>query len=191
MEHLGFQGFKESGFYYLQSRYYDPELGRFINADDAAYLGADGTPLSYNLFAYCGNNPVMGYDPTGHWDWGGVVAGLAMIAASVAAVAVFSVTAPVLITSAAIMATGVMTTYAAATDSALVLDVSYSSQIMHDTYAKVGISVIVDFESDGAYLYPHVGVGKGYSNGFSYSTGMVENFDEPMDYAEWFIDTNV
>jgi hypothetical protein len=45
-------------------------MGRFINADNTAYLGADGTLLSYNLFAYCGNNPVMGYDPTGHWDWG-------------------------------------------------------------------------------------------------------------------------
>ena len=55
--------------YYLQSRYYDPEIGRWINADDTAYLGADGTPLSYNLFAYCKNNPVNGYDPTGHWDW--------------------------------------------------------------------------------------------------------------------------
>ena len=43
----------ETGFYYLQSRYYDPEIGRFINADDVLMLGADGTPLSYNLYAYC------------------------------------------------------------------------------------------------------------------------------------------
>ena len=61
---------EETRLYYLQSRYYDPELGRFINADDPGYLGADGTPPSYNFFAYCGNNPVMGYDPTGHWSWG-------------------------------------------------------------------------------------------------------------------------
>lgn len=33
-------------------------------------MGVDGTVVSYNLFAYCGNNPVMGYDPTGQWDWG-------------------------------------------------------------------------------------------------------------------------
>ena len=55
--------------YYLQSRYYDPVIGRFINADGVAYLGADGTLLAYNLFAYCGNNPVMGYDPTGNVNW--------------------------------------------------------------------------------------------------------------------------
>ena len=60
----------ELGLYYLQSRYYDPEIGRFINADDVDYLGAGSNLTRYNLFAYCGNNPVMGYDPTGHWDWG-------------------------------------------------------------------------------------------------------------------------
>ena len=54
-----------TGLYYLQSRYYDPEVGRFINADDVDYLGASGKPLSYNLFAYCENNPVNNSDPTG------------------------------------------------------------------------------------------------------------------------------
>lgn len=52
----------ETGFYYLQSRYYDPETGRFINADDVGYLGESNY---LNLFAYCGNNPVMFTDPTG------------------------------------------------------------------------------------------------------------------------------
>jgi len=55
----------ETGFYYLQSRYYDPTTGRFINADDIDYLGADGTLLGYNLFTYCGNNPLLYSDPTG------------------------------------------------------------------------------------------------------------------------------
>ena len=57
----------ETGLYYLQSRYYNPTWGRFINADDPGYMGIDGTPVSYNLFAYCGNNPVMGCDPTGRF----------------------------------------------------------------------------------------------------------------------------
>ena len=55
----------ESGFYYLQTRYYDPEIGRFINADSFKYLGADGPIHGMNLYAYCGNNPIMGYDPSG------------------------------------------------------------------------------------------------------------------------------
>ena len=56
-----------SGFYYLQTRFYDSETGRFINADDVGYLGASGDFASYNLFAYCSNNPVMFVDPTGHF----------------------------------------------------------------------------------------------------------------------------
>ena len=47
--------------YYLQSRYYDPNTCRFINADSALYHSM----LGYNMFAYCGNNPVNYYDPTG------------------------------------------------------------------------------------------------------------------------------
>ncbi len=48
----------ESGFYYLQSRYYDPATGRFLNADDTAYLGVTETTSGYNLFSYCENNVV-------------------------------------------------------------------------------------------------------------------------------------
>ena len=56
----------ETGFYYLQSRYYDPTIGRFLNADDTAFLGASGTLLSWNLFVYCENNSVTGLDPSGY-----------------------------------------------------------------------------------------------------------------------------
>ena len=49
--------------YYLQSRYYDPQIGRFINADSQfdTYAGA----LGCNLFAYCANNPIAYKDDTG------------------------------------------------------------------------------------------------------------------------------
>ena len=56
----------EIGLYYLQSRYYNPEWGRFLNAD--VYVNANGDLMGYNMYAYCSNNPVMGYDPTGHFD---------------------------------------------------------------------------------------------------------------------------
>ena len=49
--------------YYLQSRYYDAKICRFINADGALYHSMFG----YNLFAYCGNNPVNRFDPTGNY----------------------------------------------------------------------------------------------------------------------------
>ena len=54
----------ETGFYYLQSRYYDPALGRFINADSYASTGQGF--IGYNMFAYCGNGPVSLSDQLGH-----------------------------------------------------------------------------------------------------------------------------
>ena len=72
----------ETGLYYLQSRYYNPQVGRFLNADNIAYLGVEGTPLSYNLFSYCTNNPVNKIDSNGHapkW-WQSVLIGVAVIA---------------------------------------------------------------------------------------------------------------
>ena len=59
----------ETGYYYLQSRYYDPVTSRFINADVpemAAMELLTGEILSTNLFSYCFNNPVNHSDPTGY-----------------------------------------------------------------------------------------------------------------------------
>ena len=54
-----------SGLYYLKSRYYDPETGRFLTPDSIEYLDPD-TIGGLNLYAYCNNNPVMFSDPEGH-----------------------------------------------------------------------------------------------------------------------------
>ena len=67
IRYRGYYFDQETGLYYLQSRYYDPVVGRFINADDAGTLGANGEILSYNLFAYCLNNPVSSIDPNGEF----------------------------------------------------------------------------------------------------------------------------
>ena len=56
----------ETGFYYLQTRYYDPDIGRFISPDSLNYLEPE-TINGLNLYAYCLNNPVMYADPEGHF----------------------------------------------------------------------------------------------------------------------------
>ncbi len=67
----------ESGLYYLQSRYYDPVTGRFVNPDS---LIDTSNVLGFNMYAYCGNNPVNREDNGGNlWD---VVFDIASIAYS-------------------------------------------------------------------------------------------------------------
>ena len=55
----------DTGFYYLQSRYYDPAVKRFINAD--SYVNANGDFIGFNMYAYCGNNSIFYKDSTGTW----------------------------------------------------------------------------------------------------------------------------
>ncbi len=63
MRYRGYVFDQETGLYYLQSRYYNPEVGRFINAD--AYTSTGQGMLGNNMFAYCNNNPVNRQDPSG------------------------------------------------------------------------------------------------------------------------------
>ena len=59
----------EIGLYYLNSRYYNPEWGRFINFDN--YGGQVGELLSHNGYAYCENNPISREDENGY-SWSNV-----------------------------------------------------------------------------------------------------------------------
>ena len=77
---------EETGFYYLQSRYYNPEVGRFISSD--VLLSTGQGVLGHNAYAYCGNNPVMGYDPYGTFDWSSFGKGAGWLAIGITAICV-------------------------------------------------------------------------------------------------------
>ena len=64
LRYRGYYYDNETGFYYLQSRYYDPVNRRFINADSLASTGQGA--LGTNMFAYCNNCPTIYHDPSGH-----------------------------------------------------------------------------------------------------------------------------
>ena len=63
LRYRGYVYDSETGFYYLGSRYYDPEIGRFINADGWASTGQG--ILGLDMFSYCGDNPIARSDDDG------------------------------------------------------------------------------------------------------------------------------
>ena len=71
IRYRGYYYDNETGFYYLQTRYYDPTICRFINADNYELVAElSYVPGELNMYAYCGNNPIMYTDPTGEfWNW--------------------------------------------------------------------------------------------------------------------------
>ena len=177
----------ETGLYYVGSRYYDPEVGRWINADGLLSTG-QGT-IGNNMFAYCGNNPVNGIDPTGMWNWGGFLFGLGLAVTSIVIAACVPATIPVAVPA---VATGASFVTAAATDSAVVLDISFTTQINPAEYGKAGASLVIDYgNNETVSAYAHHGRGSGVSTGITLSAGVVENMDSPQDYAGDFADHNV
>ncbi len=105
----------EVGIYYLNSRYYLPDFGRFINVDNQLSLGSDSTGL--NIFAYCGNNPIMRIDPTGHawWHWaiGAAIVGACAVATVVTAGGFAAAVGAVAMVSSGVAAATTATTVAA------------------------------------------------------------------------------
>ena len=81
----------ETGLYYVLGRYYNPEIGRFLNAD-SVISGTGESVQGYNLFAYCFNNPVNMSDPSGNWPkWATKLVAAVAVVAVVAAVAAVTV----------------------------------------------------------------------------------------------------
>ena len=102
----------ETRLYYVNSRYYDPAVKRFLNSDDSEIIdGSNAHLLENNLFAYCFNNPINMIDEDGNWpQWAKnllkVGIGIAAIGIGVAAtVATGGAAAPVLLASIKIAAT--------------------------------------------------------------------------------------
>lgn len=81
---------EETGLYYLRSRYYNPETGRFINAD--VIMGQTEALLTNNVYVYCCNNPLRMIDDNGNWPSFGNLLTAAFIAVTTIVVAAAVVT---------------------------------------------------------------------------------------------------
>ena len=71
----------ENNLYYLMSRYYDPQTGRFISMDSVEYLKPNSIN-GLNLYSYCGNNPINNVDSSGHFFFSALLIG-AIVGASI------------------------------------------------------------------------------------------------------------
>ena len=154
-KYKGYYYDQESGMYYCKSRYYVPDWCRWLNADNFNYLEFDNLN-NCNAFAYCENDPVLGYDPNGTWSWtkfwkgvgriatgvGAIVAGAMVIASGVALV-------PMLIVATITITAGVLTTVngtadivEAATDYNFVRDTIFQGDDKnYNIYARITESV--------------------------------------------------
>ena len=81
LRYRGYYYDSETGFYYLQSRYYDPQIGRFINVD--SQLNTAAGILGFNLFAYCNNNPTKFTDSDGRFPFFAITAAIGAVVGAV------------------------------------------------------------------------------------------------------------
>ena len=135
----------------------------------------------------------------GYWNWRGFIAGVAIAAVGIAVIVATAYTggaaAPLAIAAAktvataigiGITATGAVTSYAAATEKAMVVDVSSSDGATHD---KKGYSVVIDFDTDSVGIDTYYHQGKTSDKyGATYSVGLVDGYEKPGDYGGPFID---
>jgi len=150
----------EIGLYYLNSRYYDPVVGRFINADtiDNTIENSDDL-LSGNLFAYCTNNPVNHSDPDGTWklpNWSALGKGFlkaAKVAIVIVAVAAIIVgtggagAAVLALGGSAAMAAAAMAASATAGVVALGTAAAYSAGVMVAGAFACGVGQSIQYMS--------------------------------------------
>lgn len=196
----------ETGLYYLQSRYYNPKTGRFINADNNL--------SNYNLFMYCENNPVNRYDPNGeHWYYlwlDDLKEGLEQLMASVSNIVYGKAAAERSIIDPKgaqelwksrpfqdIKPSQEMQIFTKAMcDLDITVDVSVSVNIpWSELYAKVGVSKVISPNKNIDASYIHVGVGRSTRSkipvSVSYSVGIVRDVYKKDDYAGPFWDMGI
>ena len=193
----------ETGFYYVSSRYYDPEIGRFLNADNNF--------SNYNLFMYYGNNPVNRIDPNGeHWYYlwiDDLIEAVDELMASVSNIVYgraayersyydpkgandlwnsrpFQDTKPS-------QEMQIFTEFMYDHDFVADISVSVDTPIKN-TYVKVGASEVLSPNKNIDASYVHAGIGASTPSvlpiNISYSVGIVKGVNAKENYAKHFLD---
>ena len=183
MRYRGYKYDEEIGMYYLNSRYYDPEIGRFINAD--GMLGEVGQLGTTNMYAYCANNPVMYVDPSGE----------SFIAYIILAVIGVIIQLSLAAADDADLTIGIdLSLFMQTADLPVTAPFFHNTKPYSPNIARFGITVVIDYsdeKNEKIEFYPHAGFGYGYGAGPSISVGLIANYDEAGDYSGHFLSTSV
>ena len=125
----------ETKLYYVSSRYYSPEICRFISPDDIEpFARSHENSVQYNLYAYCWNNPVNMFDGDGEWpEWVKKAVAVVAVAAVVVAATVVTVATFGAGSMAGVAAITATATFAARATEVAVLQVRKSSAEGLDT----------------------------------------------------------
>ncbi len=162
----GYRYDEETGFYYLNSRYYNPRTGRFLNAD--GMLKASGSVLGHNMFAYTSNNPIMYVDPSGFCAFANIddmqqeghdtgCGGVPL--------------------SNGYIGTG----WSSLGNEDVVIFIDFSFTMLG---VEGGHSIVMNITDKYIEYYPHIGVCINCT--LSLNFGIIDNYDDPGDYRGLF-----
>lgn len=162
----------ETKLYFLKTRYYDPEIGRFITIDGIEYLDPE-TINGLNLYAYCNNNPVSNVDANGNkwWHW---VVGIVLVAATTVAMVATAGLAATVIGVSSSVATAMMVGAGIATATAGIVNLGIQASQGVEEF-NLG-SLMVDMLFSGTVGMIAAGVGAaigGYSIGAKTATQLL------------------
>ncbi|MDR2957333.1 MAG: RHS repeat-associated core domain-containing protein, partial [Coriobacteriales bacterium] len=157
LRYRGYYYDSETGFYYLNARYYDPEICRWINADTTDVLSLPYHNIGqYNVFAYCNNNPVNDRDDNGQLSLLAKIGiGLAVIVVGAAVVAATAATGGV---AAAFIGAAIAGVKAAAISGVIAAGISASTTAYSSVKAGDNFKTVVN-KSAGAAI-------SGFADGF-------------------------
>ncbi len=172
----------ETGLYYLQYRYYNPEWGRFLNADSQLSTG-DFSGL--NLFTYCGNNPVNRVDPTGQ-DWWHWAIGAAIVVGFGIATVVTCGGFAAAVTAVGLVSSGVALTSATATAVTMGFIGSASIYGVAVLSAASNSSSLQDFANQGNWgtvIGTALGAGFGFVDGYTMYRSQAAQYQNAYNYS--------
>ena len=182
----GYYWDEEFGLYYLQSRYYDPVTGRFISPDSLKYLDPESVS-GMNLYAYCGNNPVMNIDPTGTWDWKAIGTVCLIASAFIGGVAVSVLTGGI---AGAVIAGALLGFSSAATANltAQIKEQGWSGVNYGTVFKEGGIGAIIGALS-GAFSYGFSQVASGIGAQFGLALSQTTHIGSGVIFGKVFGET--